>query len=162
MPSTRYGRLALALAVSALTLAACAKKAEEPGTTTTTSAAATSAESAAPAAANVDTLDGTKLASFTGDATNGEAAFGQCKACHDLVQNRIGPPLHGVVGRKAGAVPGFIYSDADKSSGIIWTPEKLFQFLEQPRRVMPGTRMTFAGVSNAQKRADIVAYLKAN
>ncbi len=161
MPLTRYGRLTLVIAVSALMLAACAKKAEDSTTTTNTSEASATA-GGAPAADNVDTVDGTKLASFTGDATKGEAVFVQCKACHDLVQNRIGPPLHGVVGHKVGAVPGFSYSDAAKNSGIVWTPEKLFQYLEKPQRVIPGTRMTFAGVTDAQKRADVIAYLKAN
>jgi len=171
MHSTRYGRLALTLAVSALALAACSKKAEQADTTTTatattttqaTSAPAAAATSDAPAAANVDTIDGTRLASFTGDPARGETAFLQCKICHQLNQNVIGPQLHGVIGRKAGAIPDFTYSDADKNSGITWTPEKLFQFIEKPQRVMPGTKMTFAGLGDAQQRADIIAYLKAN
>lgn len=166
MHVTRYGRLALVMAVSALALAACSKKTEETDAATTTTASTATptapAESGAPAADNVETVDGTKLASFTGDAAKGEVAFLQCKICHQLAQNGIGPQLHGVVGRKAGSVPGFTYSDADKRSGIIWTPEKIFQFIEKPQRVMPGTRMTFAGVSDAQARADIIAYLKAN
>lgn len=161
MPS-RYGRLTLALAVSALAIAACSKKAEETAATTTAGAAATPVESGAPAADNVDTVDGSKLASFTGDAAKGEVAFVQCKICHQLDHNGIGPQLHGVVGRKAGTVPAFNYSDTDKNSGITWTPEKIFQFIEKPQRVIPGTRMTFAGVSDAQTRADIIAYLKAN
>jgi len=163
MPSIRYGRLALAIAVSTLMLAACTKKAEESTTATATTTTKTSATtSGAPAADNVATADGTTFASFTGNAVNGEAVFMQCRACHDLVQNRIGPPLHGVVGHKVGAVPGFPYSDAAKNSGIVWTPEKLFQYLEKPQRVIPGTRMTFAGISDPQKRADVIAYLKAN
>ena len=163
MPSTHYGRLALILAASALALAACSKKTEQTDTTTVTATSTGApAESGAPAAGNVDTVDGTKLASFTGDAAKGEVAFLQCKICHQLAQNGIGPQLHGVVGRKAGTIPGFNYSDAVKGSGITWTPEKLFQFIEKPQRVMPGTKMTFAGVSDAQTRADIIAYLKAN
>jgi cytochrome c len=164
MHAIRYGRLALVMAVSALALAACSKKTEQTDATSTASTSVSVApnSSGAPAADNVDTVDGTKLASFTGDAAKGEVAFLQCKMCHQLAQNGIGPQLHGVVGRKAGAVPAFNYSDADRNSGIIWTPEKLFQFLEQPQRVMPGTKMTFTGVSDAQKRADVIAYLKAN
>ena len=161
MPS-RYGRLTLVFAVSALAIAACSKKAEEAATTTTASAPAAPVESGAPAADNVDTVDGTKLASFTGDAAKGEVAFAQCKICHQLDRNGIGPELHGVVGRKAGSVPAFNYSDTDKKSGITWTPEKIFQFIEKPQRVIPGTRMTFAGVSDAQPRADIIAYRTAN
>jgi cytochrome c len=173
----RYGRLTLAIAVSALALAACSKKAEDTDTTTTTtstSSTSTDAGAAAPAAStvpaastasaasNTDTMDGTKLASFTGDATKGGIVFLQCKTCHELDKNKIGPMLHGVVGRAAGTIAGYTYSDANKNSGITWTPEKLFQYLEKPQRVVPGTKMTFAGLSDAQKRADVIAYLKAN
>lgn len=165
MPS-RHGRLVLIIAASTFTLAACSKTETDTAANTTTSTAASGTEapvaSGAPAADNVDTVDGAKLASFTGDATKGEAAFLQCTVCHQLAQNGIGPQLHGVVGRKAGAIPDFNYSQANKKSGITWTPEKLFQFIERPQRVVPGTKMTFAGVSDAQKRADIIAYLKAN
>jgi cytochrome c len=176
MQSTRFGRLALAMAASSLALGACSKKGEETDTTTTTTASTTAtdagaaapaaatapAASAAPAADNVDTIEGTKLASFTGDATKGGIVFLQCKTCHELDKNKIGPMLHGIVGRKAGTVAGYSYSDANKNSGITWTPEKLFQYLEKPARVVPGTKMTFAGLSDAQKRADVIAYLKAN
>lgn len=163
MSSTHYGRLALALAVSALAVAACSKKAENDSPAAAgASPPATPVEGAAPPADDVATVDGTRLASFTGDATKGEAAFLQCKVCHQLDRNVIGPQLHGVVGRRAGSIPGFNYSEADKGSGITWTPEKLFQFIEKPQRVMPGTKMTFAGLDDAQKRADIIAYLKAN
>ena len=165
MPS-RHGRLVVIIAASTFTLAACSKKTESDTAATTTSTAASGTEapvaSGAPAADDVDTVDGAKLTSFTGDATKGEAAFLQCKVCHQLAQNGIGPQLHGVVGRKAGTIPDFNYSQANKKSGITWTPEKLFQFIERPQRVVPGTKMTFAGVSDAQKRADIIAYLKAN
>ncbi|MEG3143109.1 cytochrome c family protein [Sphingomonas sp. RT2P30] len=179
MHAIRYGRLTLAIAVSALALAACSKKAENTdttsSTTTTTSttaaptnetaaapAATTPAASGAPAASNTDTVDGTKLASFTGDATKGGIVFLQCKTCHELDKNKIGPMLKGVVGRAAGTVAGFTYSAANKNSGITWSPEKLFQYLEKPQRIVPGTKMTFAGLSDAQKRADVIAYLKAN
>lgn len=175
MHSTRYGRLALALAVSGLALTACSKKTDDSDTSTTTTSTTTAATdngtgtttttaatSTAPAADNTDTTDGTKLASFTGDATKGGVVFLQCKTCHELDKNKIGPQLHGVIGRKAGTIAGFSYSDANKNSGITWTPEKLFQYLEKPQRIVPGTKMTFAGLSDAQKRADVIAYLKAN
>lgn len=124
-------------------------------------AATTPASSAAPAADDVATLDGKTFASLTGDATKGEAVFVQCKTCHvtDPGQNRIGPSLHQVVGRKAGSVEGYQYSAANKNSGITWTKEKLFQYLEKPQRVVPGTKMAFAGIPDAQKRADVIAYL---
>ncbi|NKJ44217.1 cytochrome c family protein [Novosphingobium sp. SG720] len=125
-----------------------------------TPAAATSA--AAPTADSTDTLDGTTLASLTGDAVHGKAIFTQCQACHSAEpgKNMIGPSLAGVVGRKAGQIAGFAYSNANKNSGITWTAEKLFQYLEKPQRVVPGTKMTFAGLPKAQDRADVIAYLK--
>lgn len=115
-----------------------------------------------PAAAAVDTLSGAKLADFKGDAGVGSAAFAQCKACHvvDPGVNRMGPSLHAVVGRHAGSVADFRYSQAMKTSGIVWSDAKLFEYLESPRRVVPGTSMGFAGISNPQMRADIIAYLK--
>jgi cytochrome c len=74
--------------------------------------------------------------------------------------NRTGPSLANIVGREAGSVGGFNYSEANANSGIIWTEEKLFQFLEKPQRVIPKTKMIFAGMPDAQKRADVIAYLK--
>ena len=125
-------------------------------------AAATSAAAAAPAADAVDTLDGTTLASLTGDAAHGKTIFAQCQACHSIEagKNMIGPSLAAVIGRKAGSIVGFAYLNANKNSGITWTAEKLFQYLEKPQRVVPGTRMTFAGLPKAQDRADVIAYLK--
>lgn len=168
--------MVLFLAASGLALAACGKKDDAADTTadtapaaaTTTSAAA--ADSAAPAAAakvaadNVDTVSGAKLAAFTGDADKGKAAFATCMTCHAIEAgvNKIGPSLHGVVGRPAGSIAGFAYSTANKTSGITWSPEKLFQYLENPQRVVPGTKMTFPGWTDPQKRADVIAYLKAN
>ena len=73
--------------------------------------------------------------------------------------NRIGPSLAGIVGRKAGEVAGYSYSAANKGSGITWTAEKLYQYLEKPARVVPGTKMAFAGLAKGQDRADVIAYL---
>ncbi|CAN5291862.1 cytochrome c family protein [soil metagenome] len=119
---------------------------------------------APPAASAVDTLDGTKLADFRGDPAAGEAAFVQCRACHviDAGVNLTGPSLHAVVGRKAGRIGGFHYSPAMRTSGIVWTDAKLFEYLESPRRVVPGTAMGYGGMTDPQKRADVIAYLKAN
>jgi len=88
--------------------------------------------------------------------------FAQCKACHvtDKGVNRVGPSLHGIVGRKAGTVPGFNYSAANRSSGVSWTEETLYTYLENPRKFMPGTKMAFAGLRQPQQRADVIAYLK--
>ena len=169
--TARFGRLALCVAASALALAACSKKAEQADTDTDATPVATAntggaaaPAAAAPAADNTDTESGVKFASYTGDADKGKVAFITCQTCHsiDAGVNKIGPSLHGVVGRKAGTIAGFSYSDANKNSGITWTPEKLFQYLEHPQRVVPGTKMTFVGFPDPQKRADVIAYLKTN
>ena len=171
--TTRFGRLTACLAVSALALSACSKEAAEPDTATTTAAtdtATTTTETtpaAAPAAAappvdNVDTISGVKFASYTGDAAKGKTDFVVCSACHGVEAgvNKIGPSLHAVVGRTAGTVAGYTYSAANKNSGITWTPEKLFQYLEKPQRIVPGTKMTYAGMTDPQKRANVIAYLQ--
>lgn len=162
----------LILASASMALAACSGGADEPAPADTTAAApttteaapATTAAAAAPAADNTDTTDGSKLADFTGDAEKGKVVFLQCKTCHVREEgvNRIGPSLAGVVGRKASTVAGYQYSDANHASGITWTPEKLFQYLENPQRVVPGTKMAFAGLPKPQDRADVIAYLQSD
>ncbi len=103
-------------------------------------------------------------ASLHGDPVAGKAAFGVCKTCHAVGegQNRIGPSLHGVVGRKAGTYPGYTYSAANKGSGIVWTEPAIYQYLIKPQAYVPGTKMTYPGQPDAKKRADIIAYLKTN
>jgi cytochrome c len=160
----------LGLIALSAALAACGGKKEEAAAPAAEApAAATSAAAdaaAAPAAAKIaaddtTTLDGTKFADMKGDAKHGEAVFTQCKTCHviDPGVNRIGPSLHGIIGRKSGQIAGFSYSTANKESGITWTPEKLYQYLEKPQRVVPGTKMAFAGLPKGQDRADVIAYL---
>jgi cytochrome c len=114
-----------------------------------------------PTANNTETMTGDTLAQFTGDAAAGQRVFLQCQACHavEAGANRLGPTLHNVVGRQSGGVPGFSYSPANRNAGITWTPEKLFQYLENPRRIVPGTTMAFAGIGDPQRRADLIAYL---
>ena len=96
------------------------------------------------------------------DVASGERVFTGCKLCHQVgpeAKSLAGPELNGIIGRKASSVAGFTYSPANIASGITWTPEKLFQYLEKPQRVVPGTKMAFAGLSKAQDRADVIAYL---
>jgi cytochrome c len=136
---------------------------DEPAASATTAATA-AADAPAPTADSTDTIDGTTLASLTGDAAHGEEIFAQCMTCHviDAGVNRVGPSLAGIIGRAAGTVEGYSYTPANSGSGITWTPEKLFQYLENPARVVPGTKMAFAGLPAAQDRADVIAYLTAN
>ena len=102
------------------------------------------------------------FAELTGDPAAGERAYGKCRACHLLEEGRVlvGPSLYGIVGRQAGSVPGFAYSEANASADFTWTGEVLFEYLENPREQMPGTRMVFPGIADAQERADIVAFLE--
>lgn len=96
-----------------------------------------------------------------GNAAAGEKVFAQCKTCHVVEKgvNRVGPSLHGVVGRKSGTAPGFKYSAANLKSGVTWTAPVLFQYLEAPMKFMPGTKMAFAGLKKPQDRADVIAFL---
>ena len=142
-----------------LLLAACGSKpAEAPAADNATPAAeaVTAAPEAAPTPVN--------FAELSGDAVAGKRTFIQCQACHSMKEgeNRVGPSLFGIVGAKAAHLPDFKYSDANRNSGIVWSEEKLFDYLKNPRAMVPGTTMAFAGISDPQKRADVVAFLKAN
>jgi cytochrome c len=95
-----------------------------------------------------------------GDPAAGEAVYSRCLACHSLEVNRTGPKHCGVVGRRAGSVPGFDYSPAMKRSKLTWNERTLERFLADPLKTVPGTAMTYAGVPDAKERADLIAYLK--
>jgi cytochrome c len=94
------------------------------------------------------------------DAAHGKIVFQACTACHATDRtNHVGPGLAGIIGRKAGTAPGFRYSRAMKRSGIVWDKKALNAYLETPQKVVPGNRMPFAGLKDAQDRADVIAYL---
>ena len=95
-----------------------------------------------------------------GDASAGEAIYSRCSACHALAYDRTGPRHCGLFGRRAGAVPGFEYSDAMKRSNIVWNERTLDRFLANPLAAVPGTSMGYAGVTNRRERADLIAYLE--
>lgn len=103
------------------------------------------------------------FADLTGDAAAGETVFAQCRTCHLVEEgkNGVGPSLYGIIGRASGSIEGFRYSDANANSGVTWTPEVMFEYLEAPREFMPGTRMAFPGLKDPQDRADVIAYLDA-
>lgn len=98
------------------------------------------------------------------DAAAGETAFRRlCAACHIATaegRRGVGPTVFGVVGRKAGSVEGFRYSAAKRDATLVWTPETLDPYLTNPREFMPGTTMAFAGLRNAEERANVIAYLQ--
>jgi cytochrome c len=96
-------------------------------------------------------------------ADEGEKDFKKyCSACHTTEpgKNKIGPSLAGVVGRKAGSEPGFQYSEANKKSGLTWDEATLDKYLTNPKEVVPGTKMAFAGVKKEDERKAIIDYLK--
>lgn len=112
-------------------------------------------------------VGGTLLTAMIGpalaaDAGPGKAVFqSSCSICHSVQpgQNKIGPTLFGVVGRKTGSVPGYSYSPANQSANLTWDDATLDKYLAAPRTVVPGTKMTYAGVKDDAKRGDLIAYL---
>jgi cytochrome c len=100
------------------------------------------------------------------DASKGEAVFKRCRACHAIgpaAKNKAGPALTGIVGRKAGTVPGFNYSDAMKAAGaagIVWTEQALEDFLASPDTFVPNNVMAAPGIKNPGDVKDLVAFLK--
>jgi cytochrome c len=94
------------------------------------------------------------------DLARGEQIYARCMACHALATDRVGPRHCGLFGRLAGSVPGYDYSASMKNSHIVWNERTLDRFLANPPGVVPGTKMTYAGVDDAGERADLIAYLK--
>jgi len=98
------------------------------------------------------------------DAGRGKAVFEQCAACHSFEpgHSELGPHLKGLIGRKTASVEDFIYSPAMRRANVTWTPETLDAYLKDPQAPpFRGNRMPFAGIPDAQARADLIAYLQA-
>lgn len=95
-----------------------------------------------------------------GDPQHGAVVYQICQACHSLDEDDVGPRHRGVVGRRAGSVPGYPYSQALRASGVVFTPEVLDRWLANPQSVAPGTKMYFA-LKDARDRADVIAWLDA-
>jgi cytochrome c len=99
----------------------------------------------------------------TGDLANGEIKFGVCRSCHTINAggpNMTGPNLHGVFGGKAGSHPDFNYSEGMKTSGVTWDAPTIDRWIADPRTMIPGTKMSFAGLKDPKDRIDLIAYLK--
>ena len=97
------------------------------------------------------------------DAANGEEVFKVCRACHQVgeaAKNGQGPQLNGLFGRKSGTAEGFAYSEANKSSGVTWGEESFATYIANPRTVMPGTKMAYAGLKDEGDIKDLIAVLK--
>ena len=116
--------------------------------------------SALPLAAIVLLAGGPSLAA--GNAAKGAQVFQRCALCHNAEKgggNGLGPNLFGVAGRKAASLPNFAYSPTLKHSRIVWTDDRLKTWVSGPSRLVPGTRMTFAGLSDKRQIDDLIAYL---
>lgn len=111
-------------------------------------------------------LAGQASAQGSGDAEAGRRVFNQCRACHTAEQggrSTIGPNLHGLFGRTAGSVQGFRYSEPMREKGgggLVWNNETLRAYIANPRSVVPGGSMTFAGLRNEQQITDLLAFLR--
>jgi cytochrome c len=97
------------------------------------------------------------------DAEAGEKVFAKCRACHQVgetAKNGVGPKLNGLIGRAAGSVEGYNYSEANKGSGLTWDEATFREYIKNPRTKVPGTKMIFAGITNEKDIDNLVAYLK--
>lgn len=97
-----------------------------------------------------------------GDAAKGEKVFHKCKICHKISadgKHTIGPNLHGLFGRKSGTTD-FNYSPAMKAANIVWSEETLEKYLANPKAMVPGNKMAFAGLPKESDRENVIAYLK--
>lgn len=96
------------------------------------------------------------------DAEAGKKVFVKCAPCHSIgpgAKNKVGPEQNGLVGRKAGSVEGFNYSEAMKNSGITWDETSLDEYITDPKKKVPGNKMVFPGVKDELQRGDLIAYL---
>ena len=100
-----------------------------------------------------------------GDPAAGEIVFKKCAACHAVgegAKNKVGPELNAVLGRTAGTLEGYSYSQAMKDAGaggVVWTPETLAEYLPKPRDFVKGTKMSFPGLPNPDDLTNVIAYL---
>lgn len=157
---------------SILPLAAAASCDNTTSTTTTPSPvqkagepeAAPSAEDAPPQMASAHQSEFANLPApySQADYSLGRRTFKNCQSCHTIAEgarNLVGPNLHGLFGRKVGTLSDFQYSDALQSADFAWTPERLEEWLTNPRGYLPGNRMSFAGVHRPDARHAVIAYL---
>jgi cytochrome c len=104
-------------------------------------------------------------AQTAGDAAKGEKAFAKCKACHvaDAETNRVGPYLKGLIGRNVASIENYKYSQAMlefAKANPVWTEELFLKYIENPKAMVPGTKMVYPGSKKEEERADLLAYLK--
>ena len=94
---------------------------------------------------------------------DGKTVFNKCRACHQIgpgAKNLVGPALNGLIGRKAGSVEGFNYSEANKNSGITWDEATFREYIKNPRAKIPNTKMVFPGLTDEKDINDLLAFLE--
>ncbi len=100
---------------------------------------------------------------FAADIEHGAKVFKKCSTCHMVgpgAASRVGPPLNGLFGRKSGTYEGYSYTDANKNSGIVWDDATFAKYIRDPKGVIPGTKMVFAGLTDEADVVDLTAFLK--
>ena len=110
--------------------------------------------------AAVSTMSATASAQ---DLDNGKSVFNKCRACHQVgegAKNMVGPVLNGLIGRKAGSIEGFNYSEANKNSGLTWDEATFREYIKNPKAKIPNTKMVFVGLSDEKDAEDLLAFLK--
>ena len=160
-------RVFLVMASAALLASCGAPESETPEPSTAPPASSLPTPAAAPAGTIPDTQAQLTLATLaapynTADLANGRATFARCQSCHTLAEGgarRTGPNLWGLFGREVGSVEGFSYSQAVQDADFVWGTENLDHWLDNPGEFLPGNKMTFAGVHDADDRRDLIAYI---
>jgi cytochrome c len=106
---------------------------------------------------------GCSAAAVAQDVAAGEQSFKKCLPCHavgDGAKNKVGPLLNGLEGRKSGTIEGFTYTDANKNSGLVWDEATFNDYIKDPRKKIPGTKMVFAGIKSEKEISDLWAYMR--
>lgn len=97
------------------------------------------------------------------DLAAGATAFKKCAACHDVgpsAKNKVGPVMNGLEGRKSGTIEGYNYSEANKSSGLVWDEATFLDYIKDPKAKIPKTKMVFAGIKTEAEAKNLWAYIK--
>ncbi len=147
----------------ALALAGCGPSQPASPEQTPSSTAAPAPQAATPDAAQLQAAVAALPAPYNEASYEaGRRVFAQCRSCHTIEAggaNRVGPNLHGILGRASASAAGFNYSDALRGANFTWDSEHIEQWLANPQSFLPGNRMAFAGAREATQRRDLIAYL---